>query len=367
MSYKLRINCLKFRFIVLLLLFLQPCFAQKNKKNEKEWGIEKFSQLDAFLNQNQKSLGNDVVTLIWTDTIAFKKEMGELTTKSELPLAGTSQWLTVALVLKLVDEGRLSLDDKVSTYLPIFEKYGKSYVTLRHCLSHFTGIQADPGMLGIFQKKKFTSLQEEVESIAKKEIQTNPGTEFRYSNMGPEIAGRVAEVVMKKTFDQLIKQKLLNPLGMSKTTFSTLDGSAIDPAAGARSTPNDYIKFLAMLLQNGSFNGKQILTEAAVKEMRSIQTSSQNIKLAPKAGNGLNYSLGSWVLETEGQKKEDSNIASALTCPGIIANWPVVDWCRGYAFMVFTKPVREEQKPDLFQQMKLAVDETRNLKCNNGE
>src|SRR6476619_5361378 len=116
MSYKLRINCLKFRFLPLLLLFLQPCFAQKNKKNEKEWGIEKFQQLDAVLNQNQKSLGNDIVTLIWTDTIAFKKEMGELTTKSELPLAGASQWLTAALVLKLVDEGRLSLDDKVSTF-----------------------------------------------------------------------------------------------------------------------------------------------------------------------------------------------------------------------------------------------------------
>jgi hypothetical protein len=365
MSYKLRINCLKFRFLSILLLFLQPCFAQKNKKNDKEWGIDKFQQLDAILAQNQKALGNDVVTLIWTDTIAFKKESGELTTKSELPMAETSQWLTAALILKLVDDGRLSLDDKVSAYLPIFEKYGKSYITLRHCLSHFTGIQGDPGMMGFLQKKKFASLQEEVESYAKKEIQTNPGTEFRYNNIGPEIAGRVAEVVMKKNFDQLIKQKLLNPLGMSKTTFTTLDGSAIDPAAGARSTPNDYIKFLAMLLHNGSLNGKQILSEGAVKELRSIQTSAQNIKLAPKAGNGLNYTLGSWALQTEDQKGEGSNLASAVACPGIIANWPIVDWCRGYAFMVFTKPMREEQKPQLFEQMKLAIDETRSSNCNS--
>src|SRR6476620_12549307 len=113
MSYKLRINCLKFRFLLPLLLFLQPCFAQKNKKNEKEWGIEKFQQLDAVLTQNQKSLGNDVVTLIWTDTIVFKKEMGELNAKSELPMAEASQWLTAALILKLVDEGSLSLDDKI--------------------------------------------------------------------------------------------------------------------------------------------------------------------------------------------------------------------------------------------------------------
>lgn len=343
------------------MLFLQPSFAQKNKKNDKEWGIEKFQQLNTILGQNQKALANDLVTLVWTDTIVFKKEMGEFSAKSELPMAEASQWLTAALILKLVDEGRLSLDDKVSTYLPIFEKYGKSYITLRHCLSHFTGIQADPGVMGFFQKKKFASLQEEVESFAKKEIQTNPGTEFRYNNMGPEIAGRVAEVVMKKNFDQLIKQKLLNPLGMSKTTFSTLDGSAIDPAAGARSTPNDYIKFLAMLLHNGSFNGKQILTEGSVKELRTIQTSSPNSKMAPKAGNGLNYTLGSWALENE--TREGSKLATALVCPGIIANWPVVDWCRGYAFMVFTKPGKEEQKPELYQQMKAAIDENMSLKC----
>jgi CubicO group peptidase (beta-lactamase class C family) len=365
MSYKLYINCLKFSLLASFMLFLQPAFAQKNKKNDKEWGIDKYEQLNTLLVQNQKALGNDVVTLAWTDTIVFKKEMGELTAKSELPMAEASQWLTAALILKLVDEGRLSLDDKISTYLPIFEKYGKNYITLRHCLSHFTGIQAEPGVIGFFQKKKFASLQEEVESFAKKEIQTNPGTEFRYNNMGPEIAGRVAEVVMKKNFDQLIKQKLLNPLGMSKTTFSTLDGSAVDPATGARSIPNDYIKFLAMLLHNGRFNGKEILTEGAVKELRTIQTSPQVIKLTPKAGNGLNYALGSWVLESE--NKEGSNLASALACPGIIANWPVVDWCRGYAFMVFTKPGRDEQKPEMYQQMKTAIDETKPMNCSTQE
>jgi CubicO group peptidase (beta-lactamase class C family) len=362
MSYKILINCLKFSFIACFMLFLQPVIAQKNKKNDKEWGIERYQQLNALLVQNQKALGNDVVTLVWTDTIVYKKEMGELTAKSELPMADASQWLTAALILKLVDEGRLSLDDKVSNYLPIFEKYGKNYITLRHCLSHFTGIQAEPGVMGFFQKKKFASLQEEVESFAKKEIQTNPGTEFRYNNIGPKIAGRVAEVVMKKNFDQLIKQKLLNPLGMSKTSFSTLDGSAIDPFAGARSIPNDYIKFLAMLLHNGSFNGKEILTEKSVKELRTIQTSPQNIKLTPKAGNGLNYTLASWALESN--DKDSSNLGTALSCPGVIANWPVVDWCRNYVFMVFTKPGKEEQKPDLFQQMKAAIDETRPMKCN---
>ena len=321
MSYNLRLNCLKFSATLLFLLFLHSGFTQsKNNKNDKEYGINNFPELDAALTQNQKLLGNDVVALVWTDTIVFKKEMGDFNSKTEAPIASASKWLTAALILELVDEGKLSLDDKVSRYLPIFEKYGKNYITLRHCLSHFTGIESEPGIKAILQRKKFASLNDEVESFAKKEIQTNPGTEFRYSNIGLNIAGRVAEVVMKKNFDQLIKQRLLNPLGMSKTSFSTLDGSAINPSGGARSTANDYIHFLQMLLNNGQYNSKQILSAEAIKEMRKVETTTELIKYAPKAATGFNYALGSWVME------ENNGEATALACPGLFATWPMVDW-----------------------------------------
>jgi hypothetical protein len=76
----------------------------------------------------------------------------------------------------------------------------------------------------------------------------------------------------------------------------------------------------------------------------------------------LNYTLASWALENN--DKDSSNLATALSCPGVIANWPVVDWCRSYVFMVFTKPGKEEQKPEMFQQMKAAIDETRPMKCS---
>jgi CubicO group peptidase (beta-lactamase class C family) len=281
--------------------------------------------------------------------------MGDFNSKTEAPIASASKWLTAALILELVDEGKLSLDDKVSRYLPIFEMYGKNYITLRHCLSHFTGIESEAGIKAILQRKKFASLNEEVESFAKKEIQTNPGTEFRYSNIGLNIAGRVAEIVMKKSFDQLIKQRLLNPLGMSKTSFSTLDGSAINPSGGARSTANDYMHFLQMLLNNGQYNGKQILSADAVKEMRKVQTTAELIKYAPKAATGFNYALGSWAIE------ESNGEASSLACPGLFATWPMVDWNRGYACIFFAKTLLGEQKADAYLQMKEAIDEKRPL------
>jgi CubicO group peptidase (beta-lactamase class C family) len=333
-------------------------FAQTHKKNDKEYGQARFPELDAALAQYQKMLGNDVVAMVWTDTLAFKKEMGDFDSKTEAPIASASKWLTAALILELVDEGKLSLDDKVSQFLPIYELYGKKYITLRQCLSHFTGIQGEKGAIaGLLQRKKFASLEEEVESFAKQEIQANPGTEFRYNNIGLNIAGRIAEVVTKRKFDQLIKQKLFNPLGMSKTSFSTMDGSAVNPSGGARSTANDYMHFLHMLLNNGKYNGKQILSTNAINEMRKIQTTQEQIKSAPKAAAGFDYALGSWVLE--GNNGE----ATALASPGLFGTWPMVDWCRGYACLFFAKTLLSEQKADAYMNMKGAIDEKLSSKC----
>jgi CubicO group peptidase (beta-lactamase class C family) len=357
MSYKLQFNCLKYSSVILFLLFLQTVVAQ-TKKNEKEYGISNFEELNVALNQNQKLLGTDLVTLVWTDTIVFKKEMGDFNAKTEAPIASASKWLTAALILQLVDEGKLSLEDKVSRYLPVFEKYGKNYITIRHCLSHFTGIESEKGIVALLDRKKFGSLEEEVASFAKKEIQTNPGTEFRYNNMGLNIAGRVAEVVTKKKFEQLIKQKLFNPLGMSKTTFATMDGSAVNPSGGARSTAYDYIRFLAMLLQNGQFNGKQILSATAIKEMRTLTTTTDQIKFAPKAATGFTYALGSWVLEEDGKGQ-----ATVLASPGLFGTWPMVDWCRGYACVFFARTLLAEQKADAYMEMKTIIDQKRPNKC----
>jgi CubicO group peptidase (beta-lactamase class C family) len=356
MSYKFAINCLKFSFITLCLLFLQPGFTQTKKKNPKELGLDRFEDLDALVQRNQKLLGNNVVAMVWTDTLVYKREMGEFDSRTLAPIASCSKWLTAALVMKFVEMGKISLDDKVSHYLPIYETYGKNYITIRHCLSHFTGIQSEG--FGLFTRKKFASLDEEVQSFAKKEIKSNPGTEFSYSNIGLNIAGRILEIVSKKKFDMLIKQQLFNPLAMRKTTFSTLDGTAINPSGGAQSTAEEYMHFLQMLLNNGKYNGQQILSEESVKELRKIQTTPEIIKSAPKVAEGFNYALGSWVVE-EGRDGE----ADVLASPCLFGTWPMVDWCRGYACLFFVKTLLGEQKKDAFMQMKDAIDGKLPSKC----
>jgi CubicO group peptidase (beta-lactamase class C family) len=343
MSYKISAICLKCSLLGIFLLLLQPVFSQSN-----------FSQLDAVLTENQKALGNNVVMVLQKgDSLIFKREMGGFNSKTVEPIASCSKWLTAALVMMFVDEGKISLDDRITKWLPEFEKYGKNYITIRECLSQMTGIEDGGNLLKkIMERRKFSSLEEEVNSYAAREIRAAPGTDFCYGSVGLNTAARILEVISKKRFDMLIRQKLFVPLGMRNTTFSTLDGSAVNPSGGARSTADDYIKFLTMILNKGKFNGKQILSEGSVNQMIQVQT-GPNVKVAyaPKVAEGYDYALGSWALE-----KGADNKATSLTCPGLFGTWPVVDFCRGYAYIVFVKNLLTETRANVNVEIKKAVD-----------
>jgi len=254
--------------------------------------------------------------------------------------------------MTFVDEGKLSLDEKVSTYIPAFVKYGKSYITIRQCLTHQTGIQYNNGKLvHMFEKKKFASLEEMVNDYVAKEIQTNAGTEMRYSPMGISIAGRVLEVISKKKFDQLIQQRLLRRLGMRNTTFSTIDASAVNPTSGARSTADDYMKFLVMLLNKGQYNGQQILSEASVNELLQIQEPVDKIKYAPEGARNFPYALGSWVIETNSAGK--ATAFSSLSFGGAA---PIVDISRRYAVLFFVKNLEDSPKIDTYLKIKEQIN-----------
>lgn len=350
MSYKGKAICLKSSLLLAFLLMLQPLFSQYN-----------FSQLDQMLSNDQKALGNNAVFLLWNkDSILFKKQLGDFNSKTQAPIASCSKWLTTALVMIFADEGKISLEDPIVKYIPEFGKYFKNYITIRQCLSHLTGIRSDKNILKkIMDRKKFSSLEEEVNSFAAHDIQANPGTEFRYSEIGLNIAGRILEIVSKRKFDVLIKQKLFNPLTMRRTTFSSFDGSAINPSGGAQSTPEDYMKFLVMLLNKGKYNGQQVLSEAAVEQMIQLRTTPDMIKYAPKSAQGFNYAMGSWVLE-EGKNGK----ANALTCPGLFGTWPVVDFCRDYAYIIFVKNLLTEDRTEINLEIKKTIDSQLPSTCN---
>jgi CubicO group peptidase (beta-lactamase class C family) len=315
---------------------------------------QNFSAAEQVMLDNQRSLGDNQVLLIYKDgKNIHQKSLGDFKPNIQAPIGESSQWLTAALVLMLVDEGKLTLDDNVGKYLPIFPKWMKGYITLRHCLANTTGIEADKAGK-LFQKSKFATLEEEVNFYAeKKGIAQNPCTWFQYNQMGSNIAGRVLEVVTKKKFDRLIQEKLLRPLNMRYTTFSNYTG-AITPFDGAKSTATDYMNFLSMLLNKGKFMGKQILSEASVNELLKIQTGTSLNKFTPAFYNGFSFSLGTWI--------ENKN-ATTISCAAQNSPFVWVDFCRGYACILLSKKEQDVQKRELYNQLQAAVNEQMKGNC----
>jgi CubicO group peptidase (beta-lactamase class C family) len=350
MTYKSSSTCIKVTTLFSFLLLFQPVFAQQN-----------FSDLDDILQQKQKILGKDFVVMVWkkNDTVIYQKQLGDFTSKTQAPIASCSKWLTAALVMIFVDQGKISLEDKVSKWLPEFEKYGKNYITIRTCLSHMTGIRSEPiTLMKLFERKKFTSLEDEVNSFAAKDIQANPGQEFRYSEIGLDIAGRVLEIVSKKRFDVLARQQLFIPLGMRRTTFSSIDGGAVNPSGGAQSSPEDYMHFLVMMMNKGIYQGKRILSEKAVDEMLQVQTTPDKIKYAPAVAQGYNYALGAWVVE------QNNGRATSVSSPGLFGTWPLIDYCRGYAYLFFVKNLLSEQRANEQEEIIKLLDDKFGNGCN---
>ncbi len=345
MSYKVTSTCLYFSFLATFLLLLQPV-----------WGQYNFSGVDDLLQKNQKAWGGDVVAQVWKDgKLVYKKEMGEdFNSKIQVGIGASGQWLTAAAAMAVVDEGKLTLDTKAGKLIPILAKYMKGYINLRHCLTHTTGLEAEKTGLGkLIPKSKFESLEEEVDNFAvKREIVTNPQTEFFYSNVGMNIAGRMLEVVSRKTFDRVVQEKITRPLKMRATTFFNYDNLFINPSVGAQSTANDYMNFLVMLLDNGMFEGKRILSEQSIKEMEKAQFASLPVKYTPKLGEGLHYGMGAWLMEEDAEGN-----GMVLSSPSLQGTWPYIDKKNKYAAILLVKPMNGEQGKEMYIQFKTAVDE----------
>jgi CubicO group peptidase (beta-lactamase class C family) len=309
-------------------------------------------EIDAVLNRYAKDLGEHFVVLVHQDGKELYKHLhGEMKLESQEPIVHSSSWLAAAMVMILVDEGKIQLDDPVAQYLPIFSSYSKSYITIRHCLSNTTGIDYDAKMSKLISKKKYENLEEEVNDIAsKRDIKAKPGEQFYYGTVGITIAARICEVVTKKTFERLIQEKLLRPMAIRKTNFQTDGMSAVNPATGGNSSALDYVRFMSMLLNQGNANGKQILSPASAAELLKIQTNAPS-KYTPTALTGFSYGFGNWTDNSEGQ----TNIVCA---PSLTGTWAYVDKDKKRAAIIFTrKVVDSDLKRNMYQQIRETIDQ----------
>lgn len=342
MSYFKTKSCRRRNAILLFMLFFQSVTAQID-----------FNSTTTILTKNGKNLGKEYVMVVnKTGKNIFLRESEEFKLKTPAPIASCSKWLTAALVMIYVDEGKIKLDDPVSKYIPLFDKYMKGYITIRNCLTHTTGIEGEEaGVLKLVQKSKFSSLEEEVNYFAAKRlIVDNPGTNFSYNRVGHNIAGRVLEIVSKKTFDRIAQEKLFKPLAMKASSFYN-DNGAINPSGGAVSSAFDYINFLQMILNKGVFNGKRVLSENSIAEISKNQYPEARNRYIPEVAKGFHYGMGNWIQE-ENEKGEGFVFSS----PGLFGTWPWIDTKRNYVGIIFINNIMTANKKEFYLTLKETVD-----------
>lgn len=294
-------------------------------------------------------------------------------------IASMTKSVNGAAILCLVDDGKLSLDEPASKWLPDLAKVTvaggakpEKPITLRMLLSHTAGIA--------FPSRKPTdgaiSLKAYVASLIKTPLAFQPGSAYEYG-FGPTVAGRILEIVSGMKYEDFLRTRLFEPLGMKDTTFHpddahrariartykmdedthelvpgynpfvTSDASVHhmpEPAGGLFSTAQDMGRFYAMVANGGELEGKRILSAKAVQEMLTPVTAG---------GKQLNYSCG-WMHNTETQRVCPAMPVGSHGHGGAFATNGWIDPASGIVtvFMVQNVLVPDSGKPrDAFQKL----------------
>jgi CubicO group peptidase (beta-lactamase class C family) len=256
-------------------------------------------------------------------------------------IASMTKPITATAILMLQDEGKLSIDDPASKYLPELGRMKnadgsplKTTITIKHLLTHTAGLPENTRE----ETGAAKNLQDLVASFATKPMRFEPGTKWQYCQTGINSLGRIVEVVSGKRFDQFLDERIFKPLGMTDTTFYPspaqqeriataykLEAGKLQPTdiglfkgrdladksrvplanGGLFSTAGDYARFAQMLLNDGALNGTRILKPETVKLMSQVHTADLKTGFTPGNAWGLGVCIA----------REPQGVSSALS-PG---------------------------------------------------
>jgi D-alanyl-D-alanine carboxypeptidase len=134
-------------------------------------------------------------------------------------LASITKQFTAAAILHLAEEGKLSLEDRISDYLPDYPDPGRR-ITIRHLLSHASGL-SDVAVLPILEEGGGVGYTRDqiIDLVASRPLDFEPGTGHSYSNVGFMLAGVLIEQVTGTTYADYVTNEILRPLGLDQTSF----------------------------------------------------------------------------------------------------------------------------------------------------
>jgi len=217
-------------------------FAAQSHVPGAAWGVVVINGVDGELAHTSATGVRDVATKAPVDADTVFR------------IASMTKSFTAVSILKLRDEGKLSLDDPAERYVPELKslKYPTSdspRITIRHLLSHAEGFPED----NPWGDRQLARTDAELSQMMRGGIpfSTSPGTAYEYSNYGFAILGRIVSTVSGQRYDEYVDANILRPLGMTSTTLEAPKVPAQRLAHGYRWEDNQWKD--EPLLPHGSF------------------------------------------------------------------------------------------------------------------
>lgn len=278
------------------------------------------------------------LAILTGDQVTYAKGFGARDLEQNLPatpdtlygIGSCTKSFTALAIMQLIQEGKLDLEDPVEKYVPFKLKTKEQPITIHNLLSHSSGIP-DLGIANIIiQRLSFggsnsitmSSWDDFFRHIngASNEIITKPGEKFRYFNSGYTILGKIVEILSNRSFEDYIRDQILKPLKMERTTFlkekfendsdimsptfiGIINGKPmikklkhpyskfIYPPGGLLSSVQELTNYLSMYFNNGSFEKSLLLDKTLLDEMLKIHIEVPSVLKDGKSGYGYGWAI----------------------------------------------------------------------------
>ncbi len=247
-------------------------------------------------------------------------------------VASNTKAFTAAALGMLVDEKKITWDDKVSDYIPGFKLYSP-YVTeeftIRDLITHRSGLGLGAGDLMMFPDSSSFTKEEIIHNLRYLKQVSGFRTKYDYDNLLYIVAGEVVAKVSGKSWEDFIESRFLQPLGMTATAVSmkrvknrtniidphapvngkvqalTIDWSETANAAGGLvSNVTDLSKWIIVQMDHGKYdNGKQLFSDEVHEEMWTPQTIIPTQTAPPYNTHYASYGLGWFLSDVKGYKQ----------------------------------------------------------------
>jgi CubicO group peptidase (beta-lactamase class C family) len=255
--------------------------------------------------------------VIWSKGFGYRDVANKkpVTPDTLFAIGSSTKAFTAMAVVMAQEDGKLSLNDSPRKFLPYFklqDPEANEKITIRDLLCHNSGLpRTDIAWIsGDLSREDAIRYLADVKPTAKFR------EKFQYQNIQYAAAGDIAARAEKTSYDKLIENRILKPLGMTMTTLSvkTMQKSAdysigyaltpkdpgsnplpmrnlpaIAPAGAINSCATDMAKWVTLMLDGGTFNGKRLVSEPGFAELVKMQT-----PMGPNAGYGLGWMLRDW-------------------------------------------------------------------------